>query len=201
MQHINDLLVTMKPLLDQYGDLALIVSLILEGVGLPMPGLSLMIAALVMSSQKMSNLTFIIFVSWLSCFIGNTFGYLLGYYFESWLGKKGYVSGPRMQHLQAIIKRYGPICLIISRFVEGMKQFMPLACGIAKMSRRDFLIGNASATSIWVAVYGMLTYLFVEYLHRIEQFYRGHRLVIWVIAAILFLLLVVALLKRRSRIN
>ncbi|MCV5391696.1 VTT domain-containing protein, partial [Escherichia coli] len=77
------------------------------------------------------------------CFFGNTCGYLIGYYFEGWLDKKGYISSPKMQTLQLTIQKYGPTCLVVSRFIEGMKQFMPLACGIAKMPRREFLLGNA----------------------------------------------------------
>ncbi|MDG2671267.1 DedA family protein, partial [Vibrio parahaemolyticus] len=44
MEHINALLISMKPLLEQYGYLALIVSIFFEGIGIPMPGQSLMIA-------------------------------------------------------------------------------------------------------------------------------------------------------------
>ncbi|MCW8347522.1 DedA family protein [Vibrio sp. ZSDZ65] len=198
MQHINDLLLTMKPLLEHYGYLALIVSIFLEGMGIPMPGQSLMIAASILSSQHLMNLSLIIAVSWLSCFIGNTCGYLIGYHFEGWLDKKGYISGPKMQRLQNTVQRYGPACLIISRFVEGMKQFMPLACGIAKMPRHEFLIGNAIATSIWVAVFSLLTHFAFDHLQQIEQLYRAHRLSVWLVTASLFILFIIALLKKKS---
>ncbi|MCV5745353.1 VTT domain-containing protein, partial [Escherichia coli] len=89
---------------------------------------------------------------------------LLGYYFEGWLDKKGYISGPKMQKLQSTIQKYGPACLVVSRFIEGMKQFMPLACGIAKMPRREFLLGNALAATIWVLVFSLLTHFAFEHL-------------------------------------
>ncbi|MGF1778222.1 DedA family protein [Vibrio nomapromontoriensis] len=201
MQHINDLLLTMKPLLEHYGYLALIVSIFLEGMGIPMPGQSLMIAASILSSQHLMSLSLIIAISWLSGFIGNTCGYLIGYHFEGWLDKKGYISGPKMQRLQNTVQRYGPACLIISRFVEGMKQFMPLACGIAKMPRHEFLIGNAIATSIWVAVFSLLTHFAFDHLQQIEQLYRSHRLSVWLVTASLFFLFIIGLLKRKSRAN
>lgn len=199
MQHINDLLLTMKPLLEHYGYLALIVSIFLEGMGIPMPGQSLMIAASILSSQHVMSLPLIIVISWLSCFIGNTCGYLIGYHFEGWLDKKGYISGSKMQRLQNTVQRYGPACLIISRFVEGMKQFMPLACGIAKMPRHEFLIGNAIATSVWVVVFSLLTHFAFDHLQQIEQLYRAHRLSVWLVTASLFFLFIIALLKRKSR--
>ncbi len=198
MEHINELLMAMKPLLEQYGYLALIVSIFLEGIGIPMPGQSLMIAASIISSEHVMNLSLVMIVSWLSCFLGNTCGYLVGYYFEGWLDKKGYISGPKMQKLQSTIQKYGPACLVVSRFVEGMKQFMPLACGIAKMSRKEFLLGNALATTIWVAVFSLLTNFAFEHLSVLSQFYTEHRYVVWSSAALLFSLMIFALLKRKK---
>ncbi|WP_181028076.1 DedA family protein [Vibrio jasicida] len=188
----------MKPLLEQYGYLALIVSIFLEGIGIPMPGQSLMIAASIISSEHVMNLSLVMIVSWLSCFLGNTCGYLIGYYFEGWLDKKGYISGPKMQKLQSTIQKYGPACLVVSRFVEGMKQFMPLACGIAKMPRKEFLLGNALATTIWVAVFSLLTNFAFEHLSVLSQFYTEHRYVVWSSAALLFSLMIFALLKRKK---
>ncbi|EKM25403.1 hypothetical protein VCHENC03_0306 [Vibrio sp. HENC-03] len=198
MEHINELLMAMKPLLEQYGYLALIVSIFLEGIGIPMPGQSLMIAASIISSEHVMNLSLVMIVSWLSCFFGNTCGYLIGYYFEGWLDKKGYISGPKMQKLQSTIQKYGPACLVVSRFVEGMKQFMPLACGIAKMPRKEFLLGNALATTIWVAVFSLLTNFAFEHLSVLSQFYTDHRYVVWYSAALLFSLMIFALLKRKK---
>ncbi|KIP79554.1 membrane protein [Vibrio harveyi] len=188
----------MKPLLEQYGYLALIVSIFLEGIGIPMPGQSLMIAASIISSEQVMNLSLVMIVSWLSCFLGNMCGYLIGYYFEGWLDKKGYISGPKMQKLQSTIQKYGPACLVVSRFVEGMKQFMPLACGIAKMPRKEFLLGNALATTIWVAVFSLLTNFAFEHLSVLSQFYTDHRYVVWSSAALLFSLMIFALLKRKK---
>ena len=188
----------MKPLLEQYGYLALIVSIFLEGIGIPMPGQSLMIAASIISSEHVMNLSLVMIASWLSCFFGNTCGYLIGYYFEGWLDKKGYISGPKMQKLQSTIQKYGPACLVVSRFVEGMKQFMPLACGIAKMPRKEFLLGNALATTIWVAVFSLLTNFTFEHLSVLSQFYTDHRYVVWSSAALLFSLMIFALLKRKK---
>lgn len=110
LEHINALLISMKPLLEQYGYLALIVSIFFEGIGIPMPGQSLMIAASILASEQVMNLSMVMAISWLSCFLGNTCGYLLGYYFEGWLDKKGYISGPKMQKLQSTIQKIWP-CL------------------------------------------------------------------------------------------
>ncbi len=198
MEFINELLDSMKPLLEEYGYLALIVSIFLEGVGVPMPGQSLLIAASIISTEQVMNLSTVMIVSWLSCFLGNTCGYLIGYYFEGWLDRKGYISGPKIARLQYAIHKYGPACLIVSRFVEGMKQFMPLACGVAKMPRREFLLGNALAATIWVLVFSLLTNYAFENLSSLGNIYRQYKYFVWIIAAALFVWMVLALIKRKK---
>ncbi len=188
----------MKPLLEEYGYLALVVSIFLEGVGVPMPGQSLLIAASILSSEQVMNLSTVMIASWLSCFFGNTCGYLIGYYFEGWLDKKGYISGPKIARLQYAIQKYGPACLIVSRFIEGMKQFMPLACGVAKMPRKEFLLGNALAATIWVMVFSLLTNYVFENINSLGPFYRQYKYFVWTIAAGLFIWMVLAIIKRKK---
>nr|WP_226971345.1 DedA family protein [Vibrio navarrensis] len=200
MQQLNQLLLAMQPLLEQYGYLALIVSIFLEGIGVPMPGQSLMIAASILSAQQVMSFPAVMLVSWLSCFTGNTLGYLLGYHFEGWLDKKGYISGNKFRKLQSTIQKYGPACLVVSRFIEGMKQFMPLACGVAKMPLKEFLLGNLLATTIWVTVFGLITHYAFEHLTQISQFYAGHRLIVWFATAVLFAFMLYALLKKRRNV-
>ncbi|WP_162048525.1 DedA family protein [Vibrio taketomensis] len=199
MEHINQLLDAMSPVLDHYGYLALVVSIFLEGIGVPMPGQSLMIAASILASRGVMHFPMVITVSWLSCFLGNTCGYLLGYYFESWLDKKGYISGEKFKKLQHAIKKYGPACLVISRFIEGMKQFMPLACGIAKMPLREFILGNALATTIWVAVFSFGSNYIFAHLHQIATFYTNHQLLVWSIVAMVFGLMLAMIIHRRKQ--
>ncbi|MGF1909355.1 DedA family protein [Vibrio kasasachensis] len=199
MEHINELINAMSPVLEHYGYFALVISIFFEGIGIPMPGQSLMIAASILATRGVMNLSMVMLTSWLACFIGNTCGYLLGYHFEGWLDKKGYISGKKMQKLQHVIQKYGPACLIVSRFIEGMKQFMPLACGIAKMPKREFLLGNALATTIWVAVFSLLSNVAFSHLHHLSTFYTTHQFGVWLTAAILFVGLILLILRRRQR--
>lgn len=157
-----------------------------------------MIAASILASEQVMNLSMVMVISWLSCFLGNTCGYLLGYYFEGWLDKKGYISGPKMQKVQTTIQKYGPACLVVSRFIEGMKQFMPLACGIAKMPRREFLLGNALAATIWVLVFSLLTHFAFEHLSALSHLYSHYKYAIWASAAVVFALMLLGLLKRKK---
>ncbi|MGF1740754.1 DedA family protein [Vibrio profundum] len=198
MIHIHDLIQSMKPLLEHYGYFALIVSVFFEGMGIPLPGQSVLITASIMSSENVMNLPMVMTIGWIACFCGNTAGYFIGYYFESWLAKKGYISEKKWQKIHSIIQKYGPICLVISRFVEGMKQFMPMACGMAKMSKRTFFIGNAMASTLWVLVFSLLVHYVFAHLSGVMRFYHHHQLTLWVACGVLLLAIVLLFIKRKK---
>lgn len=184
MIHIQHLLDSMRPLLEHYGYFALVVSIFFEGTGIPLPGQSVLITASILASQGVMNFPLVIAVGWISCFLGNTCGYFIGFYFESWLAKKGYISESKLKKMQDKIQKYGPTVLVISRFVEGLKQFMPLACGMAKMSKRAFFIGNAIASTLWVIVFSVLVNYIFAHLDSLLHFYHHHKIMLWALTGL-----------------
>nr|WP_241214332.1 hypothetical protein [Vibrio alfacsensis] len=66
------------------------------------------------------------------------------------------------------------------------------------MPRKEFLLGNALATTIWVAVFSFLTNIAFEHLGLITHLYSEHQYAVWIIAAILFSMMIIALLKRKK---
>nr|MBF4322508.1 DedA family protein [Vibrio anguillarum] len=53
------------------------------------------------------------------------------------------------------------------------------------------------ATTVWVAVFGLLTHFAFEHLHQISHFYSAYRYWIWAMAAITFIVMIYAVLKHR----
>ncbi len=76
---------------------------------------------------------------------------------------------------------------------------MPLACGIAKMPLKEFLLGNLLATSIWVAVFGLLTHFAFEHLHQITTFYDQHRYLIWSLGGLIFAAMLYTVIKHKRQ--
>ncbi|MCL9780443.1 DedA family protein [Vibrio sp. S4M6] len=189
----------MRPLLEHYGYLALIVSIFFEGTGIPLPGQSVLITASILASQGVMNFPLVIIVGWLSCFLGNTCGYFVGYHFESWLAKKGYISESKLKKMHEKIQKYGPTVLVISRFVEGLKQFMPLACGMAKMSKSAFFIGNAIASTLWVIVFSILVNYIFAHLDSVLHFYHHHKILLWGITGLIVLAIAYLVLRKRRK--
>lgn len=195
---MHDLLLSMQPILLHYGYWAIIVCILLEGMGIPLPGQSLLIAGSYFSSTGLLNLNLVLLIAWLSCFIGNGLGYLIGYSFEEWLEKKSFNQHKKFLQMQKLINQYGLLCLIISRFVEGMKQLMPIVCGLSKMPLGLFLLSNLIASTLWTVVFGGITFYFFTHLTQVISFYHHYRLALWCLGVIVLISLITVLYKKRS---
>jgi membrane protein DedA with SNARE-associated domain len=182
LQHI---MAEMTPWLQQYGYLILVLAIAIEGVGIPAPGQSLLIVASLLAASGQMSLPLVLIVAGSSAFIGNSLGYLLGIKFGDALIKKGWVKESSEAKLHGFIAKYGLAALILSRFIEGLKQTIFIGCGMAKMPLKNFLLGNALATSIWLALFGLGPVLIRKELTPILAFYHHHQLLFWLIVTVL----------------
>jgi membrane protein DedA with SNARE-associated domain len=182
LQHI---MAEMTPWLQQYGYLILVLAIAIEGVGIPAPGQSLLIVASLLAASGQMSLPLVLIVAGSSAFIGNSLGYLLGIKFGDALIKKGWVKESSEAKLHGFIAKYGLAALILSRFIEGLKQTIFIGCGMAKMPLKNFLLGNALATSIWLALFGLGPVLIRKELTPTLAFYHHHQLLFWLIVTVL----------------
>ncbi|MCH1930209.1 DedA family protein [Shewanella sp. A25] len=145
LQHIIN---EMTPWLSQYGYLLLFIAIAVEGFGIPAPGQSLLIVASLISTTGDMSLALVITVAALAALTGNSVGYFIGRRFGHLLRDKGWIKPNLEAKLHNSIDRYGITALVISRFIEGLKQFMFIGCGLAEMPLKPFIIGNILATSL-----------------------------------------------------
>ncbi|MBY6188003.1 DedA family protein [Marinobacter hydrocarbonoclasticus] len=180
MFHTLQTLVTdLSPYLHQYGYLLLFVAIAVEGFGVPAPGQALLMVAGVLAADGELSLQWIVIVAAASAFIGNLVGYVLGSRGDDLLRRKGWISQSTEARLHRFIEKYGIAVLLFSRFIEGLKQTMALGCGLAKMPLNTFLLGNALATAVWVAVFGLGPALLWHEKVPLMRFYQAHEALTW----------------------
>lgn len=121
---------------------------------------------------------------------GNSLGYLIGWRFGDVLLKKGWIKPQLEDKIHGVIGQYGIVALVLSRFIEGLKQFMFIGCGQAKMPLKQFVIGNTLATSIWVTVFGLGPVLIRDEITPMLAFYRQHKYPTWAIVSLILTLLI-----------
>ena len=75
----------MQPMLDRYGYLVVFLTILVEGVGIPAPGQTLLIAAALSAAHGNLSLVWVLIWACLAAGLGNSLGYLLG----RWGGRHG----------------------------------------------------------------------------------------------------------------
>jgi membrane protein DedA with SNARE-associated domain len=156
------------PWLERYGYPALFAAVLVEGMGIPAPGQSLIMAASLSAAR--GNLSIGWGLSWglAAAVLGNSLGYLIGLKGGRPLLMRLRVNEERLEKTEKRFARAGAGILLVARFVDGLRQINGIAAGLLKMPAGTFTVFNALGAVLWVGLWGMGTY-FLE-----TEFLRAH---------------------------
>lgn len=182
---LQHLMTELTPWLQQYGYVLLFVAIAVEGFGIPAPGQSLLIVASLLAATGQMSLPLVLMIAACGALCGNSLGYFIGWRFGDVLLKKGWIKPPLEDKIHAIIGKYGIAALVLSRFIEGLKQFMFIGCGLAKMPLKPFLLGNCLATSIWVTLFGLGPVFIRDEITPMLTFYHQHKYPTWALVSLI----------------
>jgi membrane protein DedA with SNARE-associated domain len=182
-------LAAVQPLLQRYGYAAVFVAVFVEGVGIPAPGQTLLIAAALLAARGELSLAWLLTVAVLASAGGNLAGF--------WLGRAGgrrlldrIGAGPRLVRMEALFQRRGGLLVAFGRFVDGTRQLGAIVAGSLGMSSTTFLGWNVLGALAWAAAWTIGPFVFEHdlarfdlSLHRIRPF----AIVLAVIAVVLAL--------------
>ncbi|MBV9455646.1 MAG: DedA family protein [Rubrobacter sp.] len=186
------------PLIEQYGYLVVLFGVMLESIGIPIPGETILIVAGFLVHQGTLNLTTTIVLGIFATILGNQIGY--------WAGLKGgrpfvvrwgYYVGitpERLARVEGFFVRHGGKSVFLARFVPWLRAFGALVAGIGHMHRRSFFFYNILAGAVWATASVIGGYLFGKSLGLLET-WIGPGSVLLVIVLI-FLILVFYLAYR-----
>ncbi len=161
-------------LIDHYGYAIVVVLVLAEGVGLPLPGETALLAAAAVSAQshRLSIIGVII-----ASFVGATGGGVGGY----WIGRSGGlafaekhgrvigITKQRISEAQKFFTEHGPKAVFFARFIAILRMFAGLLAGVTKMPFGIFLLWNALGALAWSVLFGVLGYVFGNNLERLEH--------------------------------
>ncbi|MGA9511685.1 MAG: DedA family protein [Candidatus Sulfotelmatobacter sp.] len=176
--HILDLL---RGALVHYGYWAVAAVLLLENAGVPAPGETvLLLASFLAYSQKELQLPWIIVLGTLAATVGDNLGYTLGSYGGRPLleryRKLFHVSDGAIARGERLFQRYGPVTILFSRFVFGMRVIAGPMAGILRMRWKSFAVFNLVGAALWVSAISFAGYFFggrwrmlIYYMKRFDQ--------------------------------
>lgn len=150
-------------LIGQYGYLVVLLGVMAESAGAPIPGETILIAAGVLAHQGTLDLTNAIAFGVIGAVVGDQIGY--------WAGRKGgrpFVLrwgrrvGITPEHLarsERFFARHGGKAVFMARFVGILRVFGALTAGVSRMRWGTFLLYNVLGGAVWATAAVLAGYL------------------------------------------
>jgi membrane-associated protein len=148
-------------------------------VGFLLPGDTLLVISGLLTN---TSLVFGVDIWWVclaiafAAFLGGEVGYLIGHkagprVFEQ--KESGLFSKENVRRTNAFFTRFGPLAIILARFVPIVRTFAPVAAGIGHMNYKRYSLYNAIGALIWGAGLTYFGYL-IGYIPAISDFVQEY---------------------------
>jgi membrane protein DedA with SNARE-associated domain len=154
----------LEGIIHQYGYAAIFVCVMLESIGLPLPGESLLIAvALYAAHTHRLDIFIVVPLAAAGAICGDQIGYFIGRWIGTRMlarwGRKVGLTDERLQLGRFLFRRYGGGVVFLGRFVAILRTCAAVLAGANKMPWHTFLLWNALGGISWTALYGFGAYL------------------------------------------
>jgi membrane protein DedA with SNARE-associated domain len=163
--HVQPLLaalINIDHLIEVSGYPLIIVLVMAESGGIPVPGETALIVGGVFASQGKLRIELVIAAAALGAIVGDNIGYYIGHRGGRWLLQR---PGPfRDQRLRVLemgepfFARHGPKAVFFGRFILGLRTWASWLAGANHMRWRTFFMWNALGGICWATGVGLIAY-------------------------------------------
>jgi membrane protein DedA with SNARE-associated domain len=199
---VTGLIHTFEALLAHYGIAALFLTITFETLGAPLPGESALIAASAAAARGEFPLRDVVLAAFAASVLGDNIGYLIGRKLgRDVLLRHGHrfgITEATMARTEAVTARWGPLMVVVARFVVILRQLNGLVAGSTGMPWPRFLAANLAGAALWVGVWTTLAHRF-GHDTRIVPYLWHHLNLVAMVAMPLLILTLVALHLRHRR--
>jgi membrane protein DedA with SNARE-associated domain len=172
---------------------------LLESLGIPLPGEIALVTAAAFASHGRISIYVVVLLAALGATIGGAIGYLIGLKGGLPLIVRygGYI-GVRKSHIErahAFFERNGAKTILFGRFIALLRTWAAVVAGAACMSFTQFVAYNTLGSVLWAIVFGFLGFYFGRDLPMLESYLSRFSLATLLVGAIA--IVVVVLVQRR----
>jgi membrane protein DedA with SNARE-associated domain len=150
------------PALENYGLLIVFLTMVAESACIPIPSEIVVPYGGFLAAQGHTHLWMVIVVATIANLIGATIAYVVGRYGgRALFVKYGRYVGVRARHLDKAdewFERRGDLTVFFTRMMPGVRTFISLPAGIAKMPVGKFLLYTVAGSVPWNAALAYLGY-------------------------------------------
>ena len=142
----------------------LVVLVMSESSGIPVPGETALITASLLASRGDLDIALVIVLAAAAAIVGDNIGYLIGRKGGRWaLERPGRFQRERLRVIttgEPFFERHGPKAVFFGRFVAVLRVLAAVLAGVNRMDWRRFLFANAAGAILWACVVGFAAYAF-----------------------------------------
>jgi len=202
--HLPGVFATLAPLLDHYGYWAVGGTLFIENAGSPVSlGETMFIAAAVYAGAGKLNIVAVCLIGLAVSVAGGAAGYLIGRTGGRALaGRYGRYVGltsDRVARTEAYFRKRGPVIIVVSRWIEVVRQLCGFVSGLTEMPFLRFLFYNAIGAALWIAVWGTVGYVAGDHITAIYAPVTRYSLYVLIAVILAAAALTVRYVLRRRR--
>jgi membrane protein DedA with SNARE-associated domain len=189
--------------LDHFGYWAVLLLVMIEDFGIPVPGETILIAASVYAGAGRLNVVAVGVIGFAAALTGDNIGFAIGHYGGRALvlrwGRYVRLTEERLDKGEAFFERHGGWIVVVARFIEGLRQANGIIAGMAGMGWWRFLLFNALGAALWVGTWVSVGYLAGSHIDSIYHYitsYSSYALI--ALAVLLAGYIVWRILRRRG---
>ena len=194
----NRAVAKVQPLLDRYGYAGVFLAITVEGMGLPAPGQTLLIASALTATGGHLSIVWVVLCAFAAALLGNSLGYCIGRWGGRPLLGKLRVNENHLRRMEGYFARSGKGLLLVARFFDGLRQLNGLVAGMLEMDWKVFTTFNILGAGLWTGVWGLGPYFLDKEAISFHLTFREIEPWIASLALTGFLALIVYLLSRRG---
>ena len=162
----------MQDLIHTYGLWVLFTAVMLESMGIPMPGeIAVVTAAIYAGSTHQVSIISVVLIAATAAIIGDNIGYLVGRSIGIRLlaryGKYVRLTEQRLKVGEYLFSLHGGKIVFFGRFVALLRTYAGLLAGANRMNWPYFLIMNGLGGICWATLFGSGAYVFGEQISRV----------------------------------
>ena len=195
------------PLLQEYGLLAIFITMAIESAGIPIPSEIVVPYGGVLAAQGHVRLWHVVVVAILANLAGSLVAYAAGRYggrafFERY-GRYVLISRHHLDKADEWFSRKGELTVFLTRMMPGVRTFISIPAGVGRMNIWKFVVYSALGAAPWNLALALLGWYFGSNWGQLQEYFHQYNL--WFYAVLgLFLVVVVvwwALRRRRRQVS
>ena len=202
-QHLPSVLHSLEPTLNHYGYLAVLVLVLVEDFGVPVPGETVLILGAVYAGSGRLNIALVTLLAFTGAVIGDNIGFAIGRFggrrFAERYGRYVLLTPERLDKATGFFDRHGGKVVTLARFIEGLRQANGIIAGTTGMPWRRFLFFNAIGAALWVGLWASVGYFSGSHINTIYDEATRYAMYLVVLVAAVLLPLIARRVVRTRR--